>query len=234
GKEELFSPSFPPDTSSGPKTARQSPYYRLLAAEGLVLFHEPAPNAIADVVVDVRKYIACSCAKAEVIPPTSQDGIQLLEEARQRPADRRSCGQLLRLVPNIRPLVGRDFNPRHVAEPGMPFIANPVPEELESLSRIGDAGLFERQFQPHCFKQVSGERRFFVFGLLAGACDENDEVVGISDREEHRPSGFALGHAGPHRCRHWVTATMRPDLLSVMRPPLVSFLDDAEGDIGEQ
>ena len=64
------------------------------------------------------------------------------------------------------------------------MLTNLVFEEREALGRIGDAGLFNRQLQPHRVAQVPGERGLFVFGLLLGASDENDEVIGISDRKE--------------------------------------------------
>jgi hypothetical protein len=82
--------------------------------------------------------------------------------------------------------------------------------------------------------QVRGECRLFFLGLLAGSCDETDEVVGIPDRKVHRPPGFAVAHARAHRRRHWITATVRPYLSTVVCPPLIPFLDNAEGDIGKQ
>src|SRR3954468_11673367 len=129
---------------------------------------------------------------------------------------------------------GKEFDPWHEAKPGMPFVAHPVPKERDSLGRIGNAGLLDGQLQPHRLVQVRGECRLFFLGLLAGSCDENDEVVGIPDRKEHRPPGFAVAHARAHRRRHWITATVRPYLSTVVCPPLIPFLDNAEGDIGKQ
>src|SRR3954467_1677606 len=80
GEEKLLGCSFPPDASSGSKTARQTPYCRLLSAEAPMLLHEPTPYAIPDIPVDRCEYGACSCAKAEVITPAPQDWIQLLKK----------------------------------------------------------------------------------------------------------------------------------------------------------
>jgi hypothetical protein len=70
-EKKLFSFSFPPYASSGPETARQSPKCRLLSADGSMLLHEPAPNAIPDIMVDYRELIARPSAEAEVIFPAT-------------------------------------------------------------------------------------------------------------------------------------------------------------------
>jgi hypothetical protein len=83
GEEELFGPAFPPNASSRTKQARQAPERRPFPSQGSMLLHEPPPDAIPDIVIEAREELAGACAEAEVVAPTTQDGIELLEEQRQ-------------------------------------------------------------------------------------------------------------------------------------------------------
>ena len=113
-------------------------------------------------------------------------------------------------------------------------MADPVSEEFEPLDEIGDAGLLQGQVEPHGFPQVARQCRLFLIGLGARSRHENHEVIGISDGEEHRPPGLAVGHARP-LTRHFRGAGPAGlGLPAVVSPSLVSFLDQAEGDVGEQ
>ena len=53
-------------------------------------------------------------------------------------------------------------------------------------------------------------------------------VIGISDGKEHRASGLTVTHARAHRRRNWITATVCRVLSTVVRPPLISFLDNGD------
>ena len=48
-----------------------------------MLLHQPAPDTIADVVIETREDLACAGAEAVVITPASQDGIELPKQVKQ-------------------------------------------------------------------------------------------------------------------------------------------------------
>src|SRR5271163_1196235 len=81
---------------------------------------------------------------------------------------------------------------------------------------------------------MSRKLRLFLFGLLASTRYKNHEVICISNREEHCPPSFTVRHACPQRRRRSVTLAASLEFSTMVSPPLVSFLDDAEGDVGEQ
>jgi hypothetical protein len=73
----------------------------------------------------------------------------------------------------------------------------------------------------------------FPARLLPDTGYKNREVGCMSDREEDCPCSFAVC-ACPHRRRSSITLAANLDLSTMMCPPLISFLDDAEGDIRSQ
>src|SRR6266849_2136493 len=60
GKEELLSALLAPDLVGRTDQTRQSPNRRTFPVEAAVLLHEPAPQTIADIVVERRKELARS------------------------------------------------------------------------------------------------------------------------------------------------------------------------------
>ena len=60
GKEELLSAILAPDLLGRTDQTRQSPNRRTFPVEAAVLLHEPAPQTIADIVVERRKELARS------------------------------------------------------------------------------------------------------------------------------------------------------------------------------
>jgi hypothetical protein len=81
-----------------------------------------------------------------------------------------------------------------------------------------------------CAARLPGVARY-ISHLLAPSWRT---VVGISDREEHRSSSLAVGHASPERGRFWTAGAAGLGLAAVVRPSLISFLDQTKGDIGKQ
>ena len=71
GKEELLSSLFAPDRPGGTDQARQSPNRRLFPVEAAVLLHEPAPQTVADIVVERRNALARSGTEAIEVAPAS-------------------------------------------------------------------------------------------------------------------------------------------------------------------
>jgi hypothetical protein len=51
--------------------------------EVTMLLHQPTPDAIPDIKVEIRELTACAGAEAIVISPSPQDRIEFLEEVRQ-------------------------------------------------------------------------------------------------------------------------------------------------------
>jgi len=108
--------------------------------------------------------------------------------------------------------------------------------ELTWLVPIQDRSDFastqkHRRIQIHAHSYLL---RLFLLGLLTSTRDKYHEIVGISNREEHGPSSFTISHACPHRRRSSIAFATGLNLPTMMCPPLISFLDDAEGDIGEK
>src|SRR5277367_5122515 len=165
--------------------------------ELLMLLHQPAPDAVPDIEVECGELTARAGAEAIVISPSPQNRIEFLEKLRQRPERVSTRGHLLHHVPKIRPFASWYLDPRHITESRMPLVAHPLTEELEALSQIGDSRLLDRQLQLHSLLKISRKLSLFLLGLLTCTCYENHEVIGISNREEHRPSRFAVRHARP-------------------------------------
>jgi hypothetical protein len=202
--------------------------------EFLMLLHQPTPDAVPDIEVESCELTACASAEAIVVSPSPQNWIEFLEKFSQRPERISARGHLLHHVPKVRSFAGWYLDPRHIAEARVPLVAHPLTEELEALSQIGDSRLLDRQLQLHSLLQIFRKLSLFLLGLLTCTCYENHEVIGISNREEHRPSRFAVRHARPQRRHRSITLAASLDLLTMMRPPLISFLDDTEGDVGKQ
>src|ERR1700756_5172319 len=202
--------------------------------EFLMLLHQPAPNAVPDIEVECGELTACAGAEAIVISSSPQNRIEFLEKLRQRPERINALGHLLRHVPKIRSFAGWYFDPRHITESRMPLVAHPLTEELEALIKIGDPRLFDGQLQLHSLLQISRKLRLFLLGLLASTRYKNHEVICISNREEHCPSSFTVRHACPQRRRRSITLAASLEFSTMVCPPLISFLDDAEGDVSEQ
>src|SRR5699024_3670617 len=79
-----------------------------------------------------------------------------------------------------------------------PAALDAPPEEIEPGIYVRDRRLLNRQAQPyrceHCGDFVP-ER----FGILAGAADEDDEVVRVADQLHRRAPGAMMLRAGPLR-----------------------------------
>src|SRR6266851_2371668 len=71
GKEELLSSILAPDLLGRTDQTRQSPNRRTFPVEAAVLLHEPAPQTIADIVVERRKELARSGTETVEVAPAS-------------------------------------------------------------------------------------------------------------------------------------------------------------------
>ncbi|HTR60113.1 MAG TPA: hypothetical protein VMH37_00350, partial [Candidatus Binataceae bacterium] len=63
--------------------ARLAVQDRALAFEAFVLLHQPAPDAVTDVVVETAEDLTCTGAEAIVITPASEDWIELPKQTKQ-------------------------------------------------------------------------------------------------------------------------------------------------------
>ncbi len=109
-----------------------------------MLFHQPSPDTGPDKPIQSRELAVCAGAEAIVVSPSPQDWIELLEKTRQRPARCAATGLLFYHVPKVRPLAFGNFDPRHVAELGVPFVAHSVTQELKALGQIDNVSLLDR------------------------------------------------------------------------------------------
>src|ERR1700761_7913232 len=71
GEEELFSSTLAPDFASWPDLTRLAPNQRTFPVKAAVLLHKPAPQTIADIVVERRKELARSGTEAIEVAPAS-------------------------------------------------------------------------------------------------------------------------------------------------------------------
>jgi hypothetical protein len=132
-----------------------------------MLLHEPAPQPIPDIVVEMVEDGASSGAEAIIVAPATQEMIEPLELVRQRQQQRVPPRELLDSVPRIRLLVLRYLDPRHESKLRMPLQSNSLTEELKSSTQVSYPRLLIRQRQPRGLLKVVREGRLFGFSILA-------------------------------------------------------------------
>ena len=109
-----------------------------------MLLHEPSPQPIPDIVVEMVKDGTGTSAEAIIVAPAAQKTIEPLEAVSQRAGERVPSRLVLDPMPKVRLLVLRNLDPRHEPKLRMPLQSDSMAEELETVTQVSNPCLLRR------------------------------------------------------------------------------------------
>ncbi len=192
GHRDLDGPVKPRAFGAGP-VAPPVPSLDLFPGHPRVLGAYPPDHSPPQVVAEVGE-AALARGVAMVVGPSTQDGVERLDQLVEREVHRAAFGQRLDAVHDHAKcsFAGERVGDALVAPPGCPHDAEP--EQVKAVVDVGDVRFLGRERQSHLLCHELGRLLFDGVGLGFGTAHQHHEVVRIAD---HSIAGQALRPVTP-------------------------------------